>query len=73
MTKWNKLQWFVLDNDHKNEFSEVWKRLTVLFLSISMIKLGFQCPLKSMVISILLKIGTVKLLKNLHPVLIVKK
>ena len=30
-------------------------------------------PLKSMVISILLKIGTVKILKNLHIVLIVKK
>ena len=30
-------------------------------------------PLKSMVISILLKIGMVKILKNLHTVLIVKK
>ena len=36
-------------------------------------KVGRSCTLKSMVISILLKIGTVKLLKNLHTVLIVKK
>ena len=36
-------------------------------------KVGPSCPLKSMVISILLKIGMVKLLKILHTVLIVKK
>ena len=62
----------IVDNDHKSKLTKFGKDSPFYFWVLQ----WWSClsgPLKSMVISILLKIGTVKFLKNLHIDLITKK
>ena len=59
----------VVNNDNRNNNNNKIHHSIFEYLNN---KVGPSCPLKSIVISILLKIGMVKLLENLHTVLIVK-
>ena len=61
----------IVNNDHRNNLGK-FQKVSPFYFEYLNNEVGPTCPLKSMVTSILLKIGMVKLLKNLHTVLIVK-
>ena len=61
-----------MDNDHKNSLMKFGKDSPFYFWVLQWLN-WLSGPLKSMVISISCKIGTVKFLKNLHISLIPKK